>query len=126
MTRGLIDTSVVIAAASGQDLDLPEQVAISAVTLCELHHGVLVADDAARPGRLNVLVNAERCFEALPVDSRVAPHFGRLVAAARRNRGARPKVADALVAATALSHGLPLYARDRDFERLDIPELVLV
>jgi len=126
MTSGLLDTSVVIAVAVGESIELPDRVAISAVTLCELHHGVLIADDAARAGRLNVLVTVERCFEALPIDSRVAPHYGRLVAEARRSRGGRPKVADTLVAATALSHALALYTRDRGFERLDLPGLVLV
>lgn len=96
------------------------------LTLGELHHGVLVADDAHRPERLATLALAERVFEALPLDGRVAPHYGRLLARARVTHGRRPRVADALIAATAISHGLPLYARDRDFERLDIPELVLV
>ncbi len=126
MTAGLLDTSVVIAVAKGLELDLPERLAISVVTLCELHHGVLIADDEARPGRLEVLVQAERTFAALPVDARVAPHFGRLVAAARRRHGARPKVSDALVAATAQSHGLELYTRDRDYERLGLENLRIV
>ena len=126
MTAGLLDTSVVIAVAHGLRIELPEQVAISVVTLCELHHGVLIAGDDVRAGRLDVLVQAERAFAALPVDARVAPHYGRLVAAARRRHGARPQVADALVAATAQSHGLPLYTRDRDYEQLDLENLVLV
>lgn len=126
MTAGLLDTSVVIAVAHGEELQLPEQVAISVVTLCELHHGVLIADDEARADRLDTLVQVERAFEALPVDARVAPHFGRLVAGARRRHNARPKLADALVAATAQSHGLPLFTRDRDYKRLDLENLVLV
>ena len=126
VTRGLLDTSVVIAWAQNADLALPEEAAISALTLCGLHHGVLIADDQRRAGRLATLAAVERTFEALPVDSRVAPHYGRLVAAARRSHGGRPRPADALIAATAISHGLALYTRDRDFERLDVPELVLV
>ena len=126
MTRGLLDTSVVIAIATGEELELPEQGAISTITLCELHHGVLIAGDAVRAQRLNTLVTVERCFEALPIDARVAPHYGRIVADARRRSNARPRVADALVAATALSHGLPLYTRDGDFARLDIPGLSVV
>ena len=62
----------------------------------------------------------------LPVDDAVAPRYGRLVAEARRLHGARPRLADALIAATAIAHRLPLYARDRDFERIPGPELVLV
>lgn len=63
----------------------PEQAAISAVTLCGLHHGVLIATDKQRPGRLATLILAEKRFAALPIDARIAPHYGRLVADARRS-----------------------------------------
>lgn len=126
MSHGLLDTSVVIAVARGEEVELPDEATISVLTLCGLHHGVLVADEGHRPGRLAALAMVERSFEALPVDARVAPHYGRLVAEARRKGTGRPRVADALIAATAISHGLPLYARDRDFARLDVPELLLV
>jgi predicted nucleic acid-binding protein len=126
VSRGLLDTSVVIAVGAGEEIALPEQCAISTITLCELHHGVLVAEEERRPGRLALLTAAERTFEALPVDARIAPHYGRLIATARAAAGRRPHVADALIAATAMSHGMPLYARDRDFERLDLPALVRV
>lgn len=115
MSRGLLDTSVVIALARGESVELPDEAAISAITLCGLHHGVLVADDAQRPGRLATLAIAERRFQPLPVDERVAPHYGRIVAAARRGGGGRPRIADALIAATAAAHQLTLYTRDRDF-----------
>ena len=126
MTRGLLDTSVVIAIARREAVELPDEATISVLTLCDLHHGVLIADDEQRPGRLATLAMAERSFDALPVDARMAPHYGRLVSQTRRERGIRPRVADALIAATAISHGLLLYARDRDFKRLDVPGLVLV
>lgn len=126
MTRGLLDTSVVIAVGNGEPVELPDEAAISMITLCGLHHGVLVASDSRRPARLATLALAERAFRPLPVDARVAPHYGRLVARSRELRGGRPRVADALIAATAISHGLALYARDRDFERMEIPALVLV
>lgn len=126
MTRGLLDTSVVIAVGNGESVELPDEGAISVITLCGLHHGVLIADDEQRPARVATLAMAERVFEPLPVDPRVAPHYGRLMSVARRTHGARPRVAGTLIAATAISHRLPLYTRDRDFEQLDVPELVLV
>jgi predicted nucleic acid-binding protein len=89
------------------------------VTLCGLHHGVLIADERQRPGRLATLTMAERRFRSLPVDERVAPHYGRIVAAARRRGRGRPKTADALIAATAAAHKLTLYTRDEDFRGLD-------
>ena len=122
----MLDTSVVIAVGNAEPVELPDEAAISTLTLCGLHHGLLVSDDERRPARLATLAMAERAFTPLPVDARVAPHFGRLMALARKSGRARPRVSDALIAATAISHGLPLYTRDRDFERLDIPELILV
>jgi predicted nucleic acid-binding protein len=118
---------VIIALARGEVVEeLPDHSAVSTVTLCELHHGVLVADDAHRADRLALLSFVERELEALSVDARVAPHYGRIVAAARSRGRGRPRAADALIAATAISHGLDLYARDRDFERLELPNLKLV
>ncbi|HET8823371.1 MAG TPA: hypothetical protein VFM57_17660, partial [Thermoleophilaceae bacterium] len=74
MKRALLDTSFVITLARGEAITLddpPEEAAISAVTLCGLHHGVLIATDALRPGRLATLTYAERRFAVLPVDARV-------------------------------------------------------
>jgi toxin FitB len=120
--RALLDTSFVVSLARGENLTLedpPEQAAISAVTLCGLHHGVLVANDQQRPGRLATLIFAERRFAALPVDVRIAPAYGRLVAEARHRKGSKLRTADALIAATAAAHDLPLITRDRDFAQLD-------
>lgn len=128
MRRALLDTSFVIALARGDELflrDAPEEVSISAVTLCGLHHGVLIADERHRPGRLATLAYAERRFTVLPVDARVAPHYGRLVASSRRRRRRRLRTADALIAATAAAHDLPLLTRDRDLEGLDGVEVML-
>lgn len=128
MRRALLDTSFVISLARGDEMELeqpPDEAAISAVTLCGLHHGVLVADDRLRPGRLATLAYVERRFSVLAFDARVAPHYGRLVAAGRAT-GGRPRMADALIAATAAAHGLPVYTRDRDFAGLDGLEVVLV
>jgi predicted nucleic acid-binding protein len=126
--RALLDTSFVIALARGEEMPLddpPEEAAISAVTLCGLHHGVLVATEAQRPGRLAALVFVERNFAALPVDAEIAPHYGRLMADSRRRR-AKLGTADALIAATAAAHRLPLITRDRDFARLAGVEAVIV
>jgi predicted nucleic acid-binding protein len=129
MNRALLDTSFVIAVARGEEIELddpPVEAAISAVTLCGLHHGVLIADDEQRAGRLATLAYAERRFAVLPVDSRVAPHYGRLIADARRRSGRKLATADALIAAAAAAYDLPLITRDRDFESLDGVDVVLV
>ena len=125
MSRGLLDTSVVIGLARGEQVELPAEVAISAVTLCGLHHGVLVASETQRPGRLATLAMAERRFHPLPVDLRVAPSYGRIMASVRRQKGRRLRTADALIAATAMANNLPLYTRDRDFADIDGLEVIL-
>lgn len=129
MKQALLDTSFVISLARGEDLQLedpPEEAAISAVTLCGLHHGVLVATDKQRPGRLATLIFAERRFDALPVDAHIAPHYGRLVAHARRRRHKKLATADALIAATAAAYQLPLITRDHDFADIDDIDTVIV
>jgi toxin FitB len=128
LRRALLDTSVVIAGAHGKVsfASLPSEGAISMVTLCELHHGVLAATDEQRPGRLIALDLVQRSFEAIPVDERVAPRFGQLMAGARRVSGARPGVADALIAATARAHNLPILTCDRGFEAFQGVDLVFV
>ena len=129
MKRGLLDTSIVISLAWDKGIatdQLPEESAISAMTLGELHHGVLIADEGQRPGRLATVTYVERRFEVFPIDDRVAAHYGRLLATTRRRRTRRLQTADALIAATAAAHRLPLFTRDRDFEGLDGIEVVLV
>jgi len=129
VNRALLDTSFVIALARGEEItidDPPAEAAISAVTLCGLHHGVLIANDEQRAGRLATLVYAERRFAVLPIDVRVATHYGRLLAGARRRGRRRLATADALIAATAAAHDLPLITRDRDFESLDGVDVVIV
>lgn len=129
MRRALLDTSFVIALARGEEMaldDPPEEAAVSAVTLGGLHHGVLIAGDAQRPGRLATLAFVERNFATLPVDAEIAPHFGRLMADSRHRGRSKLGTADALIAATAAAHRLPLITRDRDFARLPGVEAVIV
>ena len=114
--RGLLDTSIFIAQESGRALGmLPTAAAISVVTVAELHLGVLMADrSAVRSRRLRTLTSVQNIFEALPIDSEVARAFAEIVAEARRH-GRRPKIMDTWIAATAATHGLPVYTQDDDF-----------
>jgi hypothetical protein len=77
--RALLDTSVVIATDVGE---LEGDLAISSVTLAELHFGVLIArDPAARAERLRRLSVLQRRFDALPLDDAVAASYGEIAAA---------------------------------------------
>jgi len=129
-TRALLDTSVVIALARGEPLALPDppaEATISVVTLCGLHRGVLAAQAGDRATRLAVLTYAERTFEALPVDERVAPEYGRISErTAGAGRDVRRHLADLLIAATAAAHGLLLLTRDRQLHATPGVETLLV
>jgi predicted nucleic acid-binding protein len=118
MSRGLLDTSVVISRADDSTLAsaLPEEVAISVATLAELHFGVLVApDDTTRQYRLRRLGEIEATFEPLGIDAAVARAFAALAQAVRRaGRQPRARVMDLWIAATAQVHEVPLYTRNGD------------
>jgi len=115
VSRGLVDTSVFVAREQRRSLGaLPAQVAISAMTVAELELGVLAADDAeVRALRADALALA-RAADPLPVTEAVAGAFARLVDDCRRT-GVRARVVDALIAATAVEHGLPVITQDDGF-----------
>ena len=121
--RGLLDTSVFIADERGRALvtdQLPDEAAVSVVTLTELELGVhLASSEEARARRLRTLQATRVTFVALPVDDNVASVFAELVATARR-RGFRPKVQDAWIAATARAHAVAVYTQDGDFDDLAV------
>lgn len=117
--RAVLDTSVVIADGVAP---IPGMLAISAVTLAELHFGVLVAKTSqVRAERLRRLSILQQHFDALPVDGAVAVSYGRLAAAAvDAGRQPRRRVMDLLIAATAHAHGARLYTRNAgDFAGLE-------
>jgi len=117
--RAILDTSVVIATDIAP---LEGELAISAITLAELHFGVLVAKQRkVRAQRLRRLLVLQRTFDALPVDEAVAASYGQ-VAAAVVDAGRQPRARsmDLLIAATAHAHSARLYTRNAgDFDGLD-------
>lgn len=117
--RGVLDTSVFIARETGRPLaELPDTAAVSVITLAELHLGVLMAQGpAVRARRLRTLTMVQNAFEPLPIDSDVARTFAELAAEARRH-GKRPKIMDTWIAATAVTHDIPVYTQDEDFAEI--------
>lgn len=124
MTRSILDTSVVL--ASGVE-PIEGELAISAVTLAELHFGVLVAvNPHVRAERLRRVDEVARRFDALPMDRVVAQAYGRVAAAVVvAGRQPRARSLDLLIAATALRHGAVLRTRNTDDFR-GLEELVEV
>jgi predicted nucleic acid-binding protein len=123
MTSGLLDTSVVI---DWHDpavlLALPDEVAVSAITLAELAAGPHLAATPAEAARRQArLQEVESQLEPLPLDAGAARSYGQIVAGAvAAGRSHRPRVADLMIAATAHANGLALYTRNPgDFTGLD-------
>lgn len=110
--RGMLDTSTVILLGEISDpTELPDESVISAITLAELSVGPHVArDDTERGARQQHLQQAEADFDVLPFDGDCARAFGG-VAAALRASGRKPaaRAYDALIAASAIAHAVPLY-----------------
>lgn len=111
--RALLDTSVLIA---GDVSPIPGVLAISAISLAELHFGVLIAKSPeVRAERLRRLSILQKHFDPLPVDEAVAISYGRLAAAVvQAGRQPRRRTMDLLIAATAHAHGASLYTRNAD------------
>jgi predicted nucleic acid-binding protein len=123
VSRGILDTSTVILLPRLTDAAaLPDEPCISAITLAELSVGPLVASDPAqRAARQAHLQQAEADFDPLPFDAPAARAFGR-VAASLRRQGRTPaaRAYDAMIAAIAVAHDLPVYtANPDDFAGID-------
>jgi predicted nucleic acid-binding protein len=130
VNQGVLDTSTVILLSRIADpAVLPAEPLITAVTLAELSVGPLVTDDEQeRSARQAHLQQAEADFDPLPFDAASARAFGRVAASLRhRGRKTAARAYDAMIAATALAHGLPVYtANPDDFAGIDGLEVIAV
>lgn len=121
MTRGLLDTSVLIAAESGRPLDstaLPDEVFVSVITIGELQAGVLAAPDTATRARRLATLESVSPLAPLSVDAAAAAHWAALRARLAEERR-RVNANDLWIAAVAMANGLPVVTRDADYEALE-------
>jgi predicted nucleic acid-binding protein len=115
--RGLLDTSVFIAAESGRPLNerrIPDETAISVVTLAELQAGVLAAADVDTRARRLATLDSVTDVELIAVDESAALMWARMQVHLAES-GRRLNVNDLWIAASAASRGLPVVTQDDDF-----------
>ena len=127
----MLDTNILILRRWIEPAELPDEMAISAVTLAELSagpHQVRPNDEqdsydehAERARRLEILQRAESEFDPVPFDAEAARIFGRVTAAViAAGRKPRARAVDLMIASTAIAEGLPLFsANPGDFAGLD-------
>lgn len=121
MTRGLADTSVFIARESGRPLDaeaLPDELAVSVITIGELRAGVLAASTVDLRNRRLATLTAALLLDPVPVDEAVAAEWARL-RVLLRDSGQRMPVNDSWIAATALALGVSVVTQDGDFPDIE-------
>ena len=107
ITRAIADTSIFIAGETDRPVDvtaLPDEIAVTAITIGELRAGVLAAADVAtRDRRLRTLTAALQ-LDPVSIDATVAEHWAKLRVLLRDNR-LTMGVNDSWIAATAMALG---------------------
>jgi predicted nucleic acid-binding protein len=116
MTRGLLDTNMLIFWDRLRPDQLPDRFATSTITLAELSAGIhSVPDPQERAQRIELLLRAEQEFDPIPFDILATRAYGRITAVVVAvGRSPRARVADQMIAAVALSRGLSLYTTNPD------------
>lgn len=129
--QGLLDTNIVILRSRIDPAELPDEMAISAITLAELSAGphqvrrdeeqAAYDEHAERARRMDVLQRTENEFDPIPFDAEAARIYGRVCAAViSAGRKPRRRIADLMIASIAIAEGLPLYTTNpQDFHGLE-------
>jgi hypothetical protein len=123
--QGLLDTNILVLRRWIDPAKLPDEMAISAVTLAELSAGPhqvrpngeqdLYDEHEERARRTEALQRAESEFDPVPFDAEAARVYGRVTAAVvGAGRKPRRRVADLMIAATAIAEDIPLFTTNPD------------
>ena len=122
VVRGLADTSVFIGLESRRPLNvelLPDQLAVSVITIGELRAGVLATHEVTvRDLRLRTLTRALE-LSPIQINAEVADAWATL-RVLLRDRGLRMPVNDSWIAATALALGVPVVTQNDDYTQLPV------
>jgi predicted nucleic acid-binding protein len=125
LRQGLLDTNVLVLRRWVDPAELPDEMAISAITLAELSAGPhqvrpnseqdMYDEHEERARRTEALQRTESEFDPIPFDAEAARIYGRVTAAVVAvGRKPRRRIADLMIAATAISEGLALYTTNPD------------
>ena len=116
MTAALADTSVFIAQETGRPLhDVPDELAVSVITIGELRTGVLTATDVVTRDRRLATLTVALGLDPVPVDEDVAAAWARL-RVLLRDEGRRMPLNDSWIAATAIALGVAVATQDDDYD----------
>jgi predicted nucleic acid-binding protein len=121
VSRCLADTSLFVAREAGRPLDeaaLPDELAVSVITIGELRAGVLAAADLAVRDRRLATLTAVLALDPVPVDDDVASQWA-MLRVVLRDQGRRMPVNDSWIAATAMALGVPVVTQDDDYPTID-------
>jgi predicted nucleic acid-binding protein len=116
----MLDTNILVLRRWINPAELPDEMAISAITLGELSAGPhqvrpnteqdLYDEHEERSRRTEALQRAESEFDPIPFDAEAARIYGRVTAAVvAAGRKPRRRIAGLMIAATAIAEDLPLY-----------------
>jgi len=126
VTRGLADTSVFIARESGRPIQasqLPDELAVSIITIGELRAGVLAARDVTTRDTRLATLTAAMTLDPIAIDDDVAAQWARL-RVLLRDSGQRMPVNDSWIAATAMALQVPIVTQDDDY--INLAELPVI
>jgi hypothetical protein len=99
--------------------EVPERVTVSVMTIGELERGVVSSSDPATRERRADTLSLARTIDPVPITESVMTAWARLVADCRGAGIERTvKLADALIAATAIDLGLPVVTQDQDYDQM--------
>jgi predicted nucleic acid-binding protein len=128
VTRGLLDTNIFISLELGRSVNrqmIPDELAISVITLAELEFGIYSATDQQTRAKRMATFRKVMDSEAIDFTSDIASIW---VAVRASGQAKKSKLSenDVWIAATAINQGVPLVTQDRAFTSISDLETILV
>lgn len=128
MTRGLLDTNIFISLELGRSINsqmIPDELAISVITLAELEFGIYSATDQQTRAKRMATFRKVMKFETIEITSDIASVWA-AVRASGQVKKSKLSENDVWIAATAINQGVPLVTQDRAFTSISDLETILV